>query len=68
MDYIILNKYHFIDKWYFFCYIIFGDFMNFKRVLLKLSGEALKNNKDGIIDLNYVKEICLKIKKLYSLN
>ena len=37
-----------------------------KRILLKLSGEALKNNSDGIIDFNYCLNICKKIKKLYD--
>ena len=37
-----------------------------KRILLKLSGEALKNNSDGIIDFNYCLNICNKIKKLYD--
>ena len=36
--------------------------MKYKRVLLKLSGEALKNGKDAIIDFDYVKEVCQKIK------
>ena len=36
--------------------------MKYKRVLLKLSGEALKNGKDAIIDFDYVKEVCEKIK------
>ena len=41
--------------------------MKYKRVLLKLSGEALKNKKDAIIDFEYVKEICLKIKNAHNL-
>ena len=36
--------------------------MKYKRVLLKLSGEAIKNGKDAIIDFDYLKEICEKIK------
>jgi len=40
--------------------------MKYKRVLLKLSGEALKNNKDAIIDFDYVKEVCSKISKSYN--
>lgn len=42
--------------------------MKEKRVLLKLSGEALKNNKEGIIDIEYVSSICKEIKKLSSLD
>ena len=41
--------------------------MRFKRVLLKLSGEALKNKKDAIIDFDYVKDLCTKIKKTHDL-
>lgn len=37
--------------------------MKFKKVLLKLSGEAIKNGKDEIIDFDYLKEICQKIDK-----
>ncbi|MDD6878890.1 MAG: UMP kinase [bacterium] len=35
--------------------------MKQKRVLLKLSGEALKNKNEGIIDFVYLKDICKKI-------
>ena len=52
----------------FFDIVLTGDFMKEKRVLLKLSGEALKNNKDGIIDIEYIGSICKKIKKLWSLD
>lgn len=37
-----------------------------KRILLKLSGEVLKNNSNGIIDFNYCLSICNKIKKLHD--
>jgi len=37
--------------------------MKYKRILLKLSGEALKNDKEGIVDFNYLNEICYEIKK-----
>ena len=38
--------------------------MEYKRVLLKLSGEALKNsNKDGIIDFEFVSKIAKQIKR-----
>ena len=38
--------------------------MEFKRLLIKLSGEALKNNKQGICDFDYVLELCKKIANL----
>ena len=41
--------------------------MENKKLLLKLSGEALKNGKDGIIDFDYLKDVCSKIKKLQDL-
>ena len=37
-----------------------------KRILLKLSGEALKNHNAGIIDFDYCLNLCDKIKKLYE--
>ncbi|MCI8332287.1 MAG: UMP kinase [Clostridiales bacterium] len=36
---------------------------SYRRVLLKLSGEALRNGKNEIIDFSYVKEVCLEIMK-----
>lgn len=36
----------------------------YNRILLKLSGEALKNDKTEIIDFEYIQDICLKINKL----
>ncbi len=36
----------------------------YNKILIKLSGEALKNNKNEIIDFEYVKDICKKISKL----
>lgn len=41
--------------------------MENKRVLLKLSGEGLKNGNDKIIDFEYLKQVCLNIKKLQDL-
>lgn len=38
--------------------------MKFKRILLKLSGEAIRNGKDEIIDFDYLKEICKKIENV----
>ena len=35
----------------------------YKRVLLKLSGEAISNGKEGIINFDYIKEIAAVIKK-----
>ena len=35
--------------------------MEYKRVLLKLSGEAIKNKKDGIVDFDYVLKLCKSI-------
>ena len=35
----------------------------YKRVLLKLSGEAMSNGKEGIINFDYIKEIAAVIKK-----
>lgn len=35
----------------------------YKRVLLKLSGEAISAGKDGILDFDYIKEIAKVIKK-----
>ena len=35
--------------------------MEYKRVLLKLSGEAIKNKRDGIVDFDYVLKICKSI-------
>ena len=35
----------------------------YKRVLLKLSGEAISNGKEGIINFEYIKEIASVIKK-----
>lgn len=35
--------------------------MEYKRILLKLSGEAIKNKKDGIVDFDYVLELCNRI-------
>ena len=42
--------------------------MENKRVLLKLSGEGLKNGKEKIIDFDYLKQVCLDIKKLQDLD
>lgn len=38
--------------------------MEYKRILLKLSGEALKNNKNGIVDFDYVLKLCEGITSL----
>lgn len=38
--------------------------MKYKRILLKLSGEALKNNKNGIVDFDYVLNLCRSIASL----
>ena len=38
----------------------------YKRVLLKLSGEAISAGKDGILNFDYIKEIALVIKKCMS--
>lgn len=38
--------------------------MKYKRILLKLSGEAIRNGKDEIIDFDYLKEICKKIENV----
>ena len=38
----------------------------YKRVLLKLSGEAISNGKNGIINFDYIKEISDVIKKCMS--
>lgn len=35
--------------------------MKYKRILIKLSGEALKNDKQGICDFQYVLDVCKKI-------
>ena len=35
--------------------------MKYKRILIKLSGEALKNDKQGICDFDYVLDVCKKI-------
>ena len=35
--------------------------MKYKRILIKLSGEALKNDKQGICDFEYVLDVCRKI-------
>lgn len=35
--------------------------MKYKRILIKLSGEALKNDKQGICDFEYVLDVCKKI-------
>ena len=35
----------------------------YKRVLLKLSGEAISAGKDGILNFNYIQEIALVVKK-----
>ncbi len=42
--------------------------MENKRVLLKLSGEGLKNGNEKIIDFDYLKKVCLDIKKLQDLD
>lgn len=38
----------------------------YKRVLLKLSGEAISSGKDGILNFEYIKEIAQIIKKCVS--
>jgi uridylate kinase len=38
----------------------------YKRVLLKLSGEALKQNDPSILDTNYLRDVCLMIKDLHD--
>ena len=38
----------------------------YKRVLLKLSGEALKQNDPSILDTKYLKDVCLMIKDLVN--
>ena len=38
--------------------------MKYKRILLKLSGEAIRNGKDEIIDFDYLKQICKKIENV----
>ena len=38
----------------------------YKRVLLKLSGEALKQNDPSILDNKYLKDVCLMIKDLVN--
>ena len=40
--------------------------MKYKRVLLKLSGEALKQDENGILDTAYLKEVALTVKKLHD--
>lgn len=35
--------------------------MKYKKILIKLSGEALKNNKQSICDFEYVLDVCRKI-------
>jgi uridylate kinase len=35
----------------------------YKRVLLKLSGEAISNGKDGILNFDYISEIAQTVKK-----
>lgn len=40
--------------------------MKYKRVLLKLSGEALKQEENGILDTAYLKEVALTVKKLHD--
>jgi uridylate kinase len=42
--------------------------MAYKRVLLKLSGEALKRDENGIIDTEYVKSVANMIKTLHDQN
>lgn len=35
--------------------------MNYRRILIKLSGESIKNYKDGIVDYEYLKKTCKEI-------
>ena len=35
----------------------------YKRVLLKLSGEAISNGKDGILNFDYIEKIAEVLKK-----
>lgn len=44
-----------------------GDMMSKKRLIIKLSGEALSGEKDKAIDPLRVKEIALEIKEAYDL-
>ena len=38
---------------------------NYKRILIKLSGEALMGDRSFGLDINIVKQIALEIKKVY---
>ncbi len=40
---------------------------NYKRILIKLSGEALMGDRSFGLDINIVKQIALEIKKVYDL-
>ena len=41
--------------------------LRYKRVLIKLSGEALATGvKDGILNYDFVRQICLAIKEIYA--
>jgi uridylate kinase len=40
--------------------------MGYKRILLKLSGEALKQNDSGILDISYLKSVANMIKTLHT--
>ena len=42
--------------------------LKYKRILLKLSGEALAGDKDkGILDFDFMSEVCKRVKKCISL-
>jgi uridylate kinase len=38
--------------------------MEYKRILLKISGEALKGEKEEEYDIDFIKDLCLQIKKV----
>jgi len=42
------------EKWY----------MNYKRILIKISGESLSKEKSSEYDLDFIMDICLQIKKI----
>lgn len=67
MDYITHKIPLLINGIFFVIFKMVGEYMKYNRILLKLSGEALKNDKDGIIDFEYVLKLCSEIKKIRDL-
>jgi len=41
--------------------------MDYKRILIKISGESLSKEKNSEYDLDFIMDICLQIKKIKAM-